>query len=85
MVKRFSITDARKRLAEIVNMAAQEGERVILSRHGRDLVVIVPIEDAEALEYFEDREGVIAAKRAMNSGGSVIDWEDAKKRLRSKA
>jgi prevent-host-death family protein len=48
------ITDAREHLAEVVNEAAYGGTVTYLTRRGRRLAAVVPIEAAEALERLED-------------------------------
>jgi prevent-host-death family protein len=46
--------EARDRFAELLNRVAYGKERVILSRRGKLLAAIVPIQDIEAMEAFED-------------------------------
>ena len=50
----ISTTAARDRFADILNRAAYGKERVVLTRRGRPLVAVVPIEDVERLEALED-------------------------------
>lgn len=50
------ITDARDRLADVVNDAAYGGQATYLTRRGRRLAAIVPIEAAEAAERWEDEQ-----------------------------
>ncbi len=82
MRNRFSMGEARKNLTDIVGRVAYGGERIAIGRRGKDLAVLVSIEDAELLEYLEDREDVRAARKAMKEGGKSLDWEEAKKKLR---
>jgi prevent-host-death family protein len=42
---RLNVSKAREGFPEIVNRASQEKERTILSRRGKDLAAVVPIED----------------------------------------
>jgi prevent-host-death family protein len=44
------VTQARAELAELVNRVGYTGERIVLTRHGRPLAALVPVEDLEALE-----------------------------------
>ena len=53
--KPVSTVAARERLAEVLNRAAYGKERVVLTRRGKRLAAIVPIEDVERLEALEDR------------------------------
>ena len=52
----MSITDARERLADVVNEAAYTGQVIYLTRRGRRLAAIVPVETAEAAERWEDEQ-----------------------------
>lgn len=51
-----SITDARDRLADVVNEAAYTGQVTYLTRRGRRLAAIVSVETAEAAERWEDEQ-----------------------------
>jgi prevent-host-death family protein len=46
---------ARERLSEVLNRAAFGKERVVLTRRGKRLAAVVPMEDIERLEALEDR------------------------------
>ena len=50
------VTDVRDRLADVVNEAAYGGRVTYLTRHGRRLAAIVPVETAEAAERWEDEQ-----------------------------
>jgi prevent-host-death family protein len=78
-----SITEARDELADILNRAAYGKERVVLTRHGKRLVAVVPVEDLEVLEALEDRLDAEAAERALreSEGQARIPWEKLKEEL----
>jgi prevent-host-death family protein len=64
---------ARDRFAEVLNRAAFGKERVVLTRRGKPLVAVVPIEDVELLEAIEDRTDAEEARAALaewRAGGS---------------
>ncbi len=44
------MTQARADLAELVSRVGYSGERILLTRHGKPLAALVPIDDLEALE-----------------------------------
>jgi prevent-host-death family protein len=44
------VTQARAELAELVNRVGYTGERILLTRHGKPLAALVPVEDLEALD-----------------------------------
>lgn len=52
--RELPVTDARDRLADVVNEAAYAGRVTYLTRRGRRVAAIVPVEAAEAAERWED-------------------------------
>ena len=52
---KLTTTEAREVLAELVSRAAFANERVILTRHGKELAVLVSISDLEQLESLGER------------------------------
>jgi prevent-host-death family protein len=48
-----------------VNRVAYGKERVIITRHGKQLVALVPIEDVRLLEALEDRMDLEEARAAL--------------------
>ena len=65
MSSRVAVIDARKELADILNRAAYGKERVVLTRRGKDVVAIVPMDDLAALEAMEDRIDVDDSRKVM--------------------
>ncbi len=61
----MSTSEARQDFSEVINRAAYGKERVVLTRRGKKLVAVIPVEDLEALEQLEDREDVLAAEREL--------------------
>jgi prevent-host-death family protein len=51
--------------AEAVGRAERDKERVVLTRDGRPVAALVPIEDIEALEAFEDEVDSRLAEEAL--------------------
>ncbi|MCC7139028.1 MAG: type II toxin-antitoxin system Phd/YefM family antitoxin [Planctomycetes bacterium] len=82
---RIPVTRARKTLSDVVSHVAFGGERVVLSRNGKDLAVIVSMEVYRRIEAAEDRADLAdleRAKRAFEeSGEAAIPYEVARKRL----
>ena len=67
----LSTTLARESFSEVVNRAAYGKERVVLTRRGKRLVAVVPIEDVELLERLEDEyDSALVRER-------VAEWEAA--------
>lgn len=79
----FSFSSARSNLAAIANSVAYAGKRVIITRKGKQLVAMVPIEDLEALEAIEDRVDLDDARKALadSKNKGTISWESIKRKL----
>jgi prevent-host-death family protein len=58
----ISTAEARDRFSEVLNRAAFGKERVVLTRRGKPLAAVVPIEDVEALEAMEDAADIAEAR-----------------------
>ena len=55
------LTDAKARLNELVEATALTHERVTITRHGRPAVVLIAVEDLEAMEetlFWQAQPGV---------------------------
>ena len=61
----MTTAQARDRFSEVLNRAAFGKERVILTRRGKALVAVVPLEDLDLLEEVEDRRDVADARAAL--------------------
>jgi prevent-host-death family protein len=82
-MKERRISEARESFAETLNRAAYGGERVVLTRHGKRLAAVVPIEDLELLESLEDAVDLEAAREVLADGRSAdwVAWEEVKRQL----
>jgi len=58
-------TTARDEFSDLLNRAAYGKERVILTRRGRELAAVVPIEDVRLLEELEARMELQDARAAL--------------------
>ncbi len=79
-MSKVSTVEARDQLSTIINRAAFGKERVVLTRHGKELAAVVPIEDVRLLEELEDRLDLEAAREALKEEGT-IPWEKVKAEL----
>lgn len=66
MTVTIGVFDAKTRLSEIVDQVARTGEAVVITRRGRPLVRLVPIDEASVIEEGLD---LLAAARAQSSPG----------------
>ena len=78
-MSKVSTSAARQQLSEIVSRAEYGGERTVLHRRKRPVAAIVPIEDLELLERYEDELDARLAKRARRE--KTVSWEQIKKDL----
>ena len=77
----ISTAQARNNFSDVVNRAGYGKERVILTRRGKPIAAVVPIEDVEFLEELEDRADLEAAREALAEGRATIPWEEIKREL----
>lgn len=68
-------------MATAVNRVAFGKERIIVQRQGKQLAALVPIEDLEALEAFEDRLWVELADEAVRDLRPSIPLEQVRQEL----
>ena len=82
---RMSAAEARKEMSETLNRVAYGGDRIVITRRGRDVAALISMEDLEFLERVEDHLDVKAALEAeaaaRKSGEPNVPWEDVKKEL----
>jgi len=78
-----SVSEARRRFAEICNRAAYGRERIAIDRHGKSRVAVVPYEDVELLEELEERLDLRAALAALKEAEEegTVSWDDLKRDL----
>ena len=84
MVK-FSTAEAGKKLSLIIQRAAVEKERIIITCRGKELAALVPMEDMRFLEELEDRLDLEEARAALAEAQAdpehPIPWERLKAEL----
>lgn len=82
-VSAVSVADARNEWAELVNRVAYGKEQVVITRHGRELVALVPIEDlhlANRLRRFVTRKDVARALDDLDAG-KAASWSQLRDEL----
>lgn len=82
--KTYSTTTARTKFNDLVKRAADGKERVALTRRGKEVAAIVPVEDLDLLKRMEDEEKereLKAAKKALKEfrSGKTTPLEKYKK------
>ena len=64
---RVSAAKARGHFSDLVTRAGHRGERIVLTRNGKDLVALVSVEDLALLEAAEDRLDAEEADRILDT------------------
>jgi prevent-host-death family protein len=79
-------SEARINLTDLVNKVAYGGKRIILTRKGRKLVAIVPLDDLDTIEALENKLDRAAAEKAKEDMKKhrTISWKKAKRKLHLK-
>ena len=77
---RIPTVKARDEFSDLVNRVAYGKERVVLTRRGKPLAAVVPLEDVELLERLEDRIDLDEARAALAEArdGGTVSWEEIK-------
>lgn len=71
------MSDAREKLAEVVDAA--QSEAVVLERYGRPTAVLLSVERYQQLvDALEESEDAAAFDAAMAEEGESIPWEQVK-------
>lgn len=82
---RLEVNDLPEELERALQRIDADNERIVLSRDGKDVAALVPVEDLETLEQLEDyldlRAAQAAEGEAATHGETPIDWEEAVKTL----
>lgn len=80
---RLNVSRAREEFPDVVNRAAYGKQRTIVSRRGKDLAAIVPMEDLEALERLTRQRDLADAKAALREAKvkGTVSLKEARKRL----
>jgi prevent-host-death family protein len=80
-MKALEASQIRKGFSDALNTVAYRGERIAIHRHGKQVAVLVPVEDVAMLEALEDRIDVAMAKKALKDKGS-IPWSQVKRKAK---
>jgi prevent-host-death family protein len=78
----LSCAEAQAHFDDLLKRAAKHKERVVLTRRGKPVAALVPIEDLSFLEAIEDQLDAEEFQRAKEeferSGEPSIPWEKVK-------
>lgn len=82
-MKQITTAEARKQMAELLNRAAYGKERFVVTRHGKELVAIVPLEDVTLLDRLRallSKKDFEAAIAEMENAGTK-SWDEVRREL----
>ncbi len=78
----MTVSDARARLADVVDAARVGHDPVYLTRRGQRVAAVIDAEDLDRLiaaaEDLADIEAARAAREEMAGGESAVPWEQVK-------
>jgi prevent-host-death family protein len=79
--RKVSVAEARRSLADLINRAHEGQERIVLTRRGKPVAVLVPPEDVELLVDLEDLVDMEKVEEYLAHRGEepTIPWEQVKK------
>jgi prevent-host-death family protein len=77
----LSVSEARESFADLVNRVAYRKERVLVTRHGKPIAAVIPIEQVEFLERAEDAYDNRLADEALAEleHAPAVPWEQVKR------
>lgn len=74
-----SVTEARQRLADVIDEARRQHEPVYVHRRGRRLAAVIDADDLDRLlELAEDALDIAEARAALEEEGESIPWDEVK-------
>jgi prevent-host-death family protein len=75
--------EAKEQFTDLINRVSHSKERIIITRRGKELAVIIPLEDFNLLQESQDkndlRDAIDALKEARSAG--AIDLEQIKEQI----
>jgi antitoxin Phd len=78
----MTVSNARARLADVVDVARVEHDPVYLTRRGQRVAAVIDADDLDRLiaaaEDLADIEAAAAARAEMDDGEPAIPWEQVK-------
>lgn len=82
-MNRLAAAEARQEFATLINRVAFGHERIVLHRHGKDLVALITMKDLAFLEELEDRLDLLEAQEivaeAEMRNEKPVPWNKVKK------
>ncbi|MFU8797480.1 MAG: type II toxin-antitoxin system Phd/YefM family antitoxin [Gammaproteobacteria bacterium] len=67
----MTTVSARENFSDVINRTAYGKERIVLSRRGKDLVAVIPLEDLQLIEAIEDKLDLLDAEKSLKEAKRV--------------
>jgi prevent-host-death family protein len=68
-MKKIEATQARQQFSDTVNRVAYGGDRIVVSRRGKKLAAIVPVDDLDLIKRCEEEEALKSGVRERRKHG----------------
>ena len=72
----ISASAIRQNLSKIIDGVRVEGERILVTQHGRPVAAVIGVEDLELLQLLEDRMDAAEARRRMKEPADKVSLEE---------
>ena len=67
----MNTVEAKEQFADLINRVVHSNERVILTRRGKEIAAIIPLEDLKLLQESQDRHDLREATEALKEARSI--------------
>jgi prevent-host-death family protein len=78
---RYSASRMRQGFSAILSRVTRHGDHIVLNRRGKDVAVLIPVDDYAWFRALEDRLDLDAIRKSKAEPRSNVDWEDLKAEL----
>jgi prevent-host-death family protein len=80
MAHEVPVTQARAEFADLVNRVVYGGERIVVTRHGKAIVALVPAADLDRLEQLDQPEPMTVVQLSAEPANQPIQPQPAHER-----
>lgn len=84
-MKTVSVAAAKRDFSEIADRVAQDGARFVVTRRGKPVVALVPVDDAAAVEAYGRPQGLAAVAGLLGDATRLLDAVDETWKARARA
>ncbi len=65
MTTTLTTVEAREKFAELINRVTLQHERVVLTRRGKAIAAVIPLEDLQFIQDLQDKQDLDEASNAL--------------------